>query len=248
MAGDGLQIVGRIRSCFPENFGIPRQAGLVPTAIAELRFTKEFSRQELVRGLEQFSHVWLLFLFHQALAEGWQPTVRPPRLGGRRRLGVFATRSPHRPNHLGLSLVRLLGIDQEGEQPVLILGGVDLLDNTPVFDIKPYLSYADTAVDPHCGCFEHKDVPVVVTFSSAAGDFCRDYQLQTGRPLARLIEEVLAADPRPASQRGRKKSFGMNLWEVNIRWQADGNRFHVVSCTVTGTAGSSTLTGNRVPR
>ncbi|MBE0584885.1 MAG: tRNA (N6-threonylcarbamoyladenosine(37)-N6)-methyltransferase TrmO, partial [Desulfofustis sp.] len=131
------RIIGIIRSCYRQKFGIPRQAGLTPSASAELQLVRPFARREMIQGLEQFSHLWLLFLFHGVVGDGWQATVRPPRLGGRKRIGVFATRSPHRPNHIGLSAVRLLGIESDGDGVTLALGGVDLLDGTPVLDIKP---------------------------------------------------------------------------------------------------------------
>ena len=142
--------LGLVRSCYTGKFGIPRQPGLVTAAEARLELFAEFAREEAFAGLEGFSHLWLLFVFHDALAEGWRPTVRPPRLGGRRKVGVFASRSPHRPNPMGLSAVEfrgfIRGFDREGSGQgglALRLGGVDLLDGTPVLDIKPYVPYAD---------------------------------------------------------------------------------------------------------
>lgn len=142
--------IGLVRSCYTGKFGIPRQPGLVTAAEARLELFAEFAREEAFAGLEGFSHLWLLFVFHDAIAEGWRPTVRPPRLGGRRKVGVFASRSPHRPNPIGLSAVEfrgfVRGFDREGGGRcglALRLGGVDLLDGTPVLDIKPYVPYAD---------------------------------------------------------------------------------------------------------
>ena len=142
--------IGLVRSCYTGKFGIPRQPGLVTAAEARLELFAEFAREEAFAGLEGFSHLWLLFVFHDAIAEGWRPTVRPPRLGGRRKVGVFASRSPHRPNPIGLSAVEfrgfVRGFDREGNGQgglALRLGGVDLLDGTPVLDIKPYVPYAD---------------------------------------------------------------------------------------------------------
>ena len=142
--------IGLVRSCYTGKFGIPRQPGLVTAAEARLELFAEFAREEAFAGLEGFSHLWLLFVFHDAIAEGWRPTVRPPRLGGRRKVGVFASRSPHRPNPIGLSAVEfrgfVRGFDREGGGQgglALRLGGVDLLDGTPVLDIKPYVPYAD---------------------------------------------------------------------------------------------------------
>ena len=142
--------IGLVRSCYTGKFGIPRQPGLVTAAEARLELFAEFAREEAFAGLEGFSHLWLLFVFHDAIAEGWRPTVRPPRLGGRRKVGVFASRSPHRPNPIGLSAVEfrgfIRGFEREGGGQgglALRLGGVDLLDGTPVLDIKPYVPYAD---------------------------------------------------------------------------------------------------------
>ena len=135
--------VGVIHSCFKEKFGIPRQPGLAPDARAVLELLPPYNRAEAVRGLEGFSHVWLSFIFHACLGEPWKPTVRPPRLGGNRRLGVFATRSTHRPNPIGLSAVELEKIEAAPGRVLLHLKGVDLLDGTPVLDIKPYLPYSD---------------------------------------------------------------------------------------------------------
>ena len=139
--------IARIHSCFSEKFGIPRQPGLAAKATARMEMLPPYDRSEMVRGLEKFSHIWIHFLFHDAITEGWRPTVRPPWLGGRKRVGVFASRSPHRPNFIGLSVVRLLEIHLEGKRLFLELAGVDFLDQTPVFDIKPYLPYSDRIIE-----------------------------------------------------------------------------------------------------
>jgi tRNA-Thr(GGU) m(6)t(6)A37 methyltransferase TsaA len=189
-----------------------------------------YARAEMVRGLEQFSHLWLVFLFHDAMSEGWQRTVRPPRLGGRRRLGVFATRSPHRPNHIGLSAVSLLGVECGGGGVTLKLGGVDLLDGTPVLDIKPYLPYSDRIEAATKGWVDIDSRAVPVIFTPAAASFGAAYRERTGRALLPLIEEVLRQDPRPASQRGRRTRFAMTFWDVNIRWQVTETCFLVDCC------------------
>jgi tRNA (adenine37-N6)-methyltransferase len=224
------RIIGTIRSCYRQKFGIPRQAGLTPSAIAELELARPFARREMMQGLEQFSHLWLLFLFHGVLSDGWQATVRPPRLGGRKRLGVFATRSPHRPNHIGLSAVRLLGVESDGGGLRLILGGVDLLDGTPVLDIKPYLPYSDAVAGATGGWVDKAHGEKSVVFSPAAASFCADYLQRTGRSLLPLIEEILQQDPRPASQRGRRTRFAMTLWDVNVRWRVIETGFLVECC------------------
>ena len=225
-----VTIIGYISSCFSEKFSTPRQAGLAPLAEARLKLVEPFDRSEMLRGLESFSHIWVQFLFHQSIDEGWKPTVRPPRLGGIERRGIWATRSPHRPNFIGLSAVSLKGIDRDdGVQ--LVLGGVDLLDGTPVIDIKPYLPASDRLDQASEGWAASDFARLEVSFSTAAADFCKTYQAERGIDLSTLISQVLSTDPRPASQRGRKKGFGTRLLDVNIRWQADTTACRVLSCT-----------------
>jgi len=221
-----LTIIGHVRSCYPEKFGIPRQSGLVRSATATIELQTPFNREEMWRGLEQFSHIWIHFLFHQAVPDGWKSTVRPPKLGGKTRLGVFATRSPHRPNHLGLSVVRLLAVNCRRGRCVLEIGGADILDNSPVVDIKPYLPYTDSVPEAHGGADGFGDGIVeerIVYFSHQAEAYCIRYRQQTDRDLRRLIAEMIRHDPRPASQKNSKKKFGMLLWDVNVRWQVEDN-------------------------
>ena len=226
-----MQAIGVIHSCFTEKFGIPRQPGMVPNATARLELLPPYNRQEMVRGLDQFSHIWVQFLFHQTVAEGWKPTVRPPRLGGRKRVGIFASRSPHRPNHIGLSAVKLEAVILEKGFIFLNLSGVDFLDQTPVFDIKPYIPYSDsleTASGGYARSENRQDVKI--TFTSEVLAFCRYYQDTTGRDLVSLIKEMICSDPRPASQRKSKKRFGMLLWDVNIRWLVEEDGILVEEC------------------
>ncbi|MCK5516240.1 MAG: tRNA (N6-threonylcarbamoyladenosine(37)-N6)-methyltransferase TrmO, partial [Desulfobulbaceae bacterium] len=136
--------IGVIHSCFSEKFGIPRQSGMVKSATAFLELLPPFNRKEMVRGLDGFSHIWVHFFFHQVVEEGWRPTVRPPWLGGKKRVGIFATRSPHRPNHIGMSAVKLVDIRREKKTYLIEVTGVDFLDQTPVLDIKPYVPYCDS--------------------------------------------------------------------------------------------------------
>lgn len=229
-----VQPIGVISSCFSEKFAIPRQPGLIQHSAATLILYPPYNREELVRGLDGFSHIWVQFLFHRTVAEGWRPTVRPPRLGGRKRVGIFACRSPHRPNHIGLSAVRLQRIETGPDGVQLHLSGVDLLDNTPVLDIKPYLPYSDAVADASSGFASAPDsgekLSGDIFFSDAAAAFCRRYQARTERPLRALIMELIAADPRPRSQRATKKEFGMLLWEVDIRWRIEQHRVLVFSC------------------
>lgn len=227
-----LETVGIVHSCFPEKFGIPRQPGLVPSASAVIELIGDFNREEMIQGLEHFSHLWVLFQFHATVSEGWRPTVRPPRLGGRTRLGVFATRSPHRPNHLGISAVRLERISFAEDAWHLDVSGIDLLDGTPVLDLKPYIPYSDRVMEATAVLPEFDGGRMGIVFAPAAERFCREYRGRTGRNLQALIGEVLRADPRPASQRERRETFGMRLWEVNIRWSVDAgtSRITVSSC------------------
>ncbi len=232
VAGEGVYVstIGIIHSCFTEKFGIPRQPGMVKSATARLELLPPYNREEMVRGLEQFSHIWVHFHFHQTVQEGWKPTVRPPWLGGQKRVGVFASRSPHRPNHLGLSVVRLEAVVWEKGKPFLELSGVDFLDQTPVFDIKPYVPYSDCIIEASCG-YAHGEKPEVeIVFSESVDLFCIDYFRKTGRDIRQLVEDMIRHDPRPASQKGNKSSFGMLLWNVNFRWKVEEGRFFVESC------------------
>jgi len=225
-----MEVIGVVTSCFPEKFGIPRQAGVAPSAPATIELISGFNRKEMVRGLETFSHIWVQFLFHESLLEGWKATVRPPRMGGAERVGVFATRSPHRPNHIGLSAVRLLGVRLSGDSVHLDIGGVDLLDGTPVLDIKPYIPYSDCLEEATRGWLPSPQQEIGVEYSEQAESFCRSYQMSNKRPLARLIREVLVSDPRPSSQKDRRFEFGFLLWDVNVRWKVSGDTFLVIRC------------------
>ncbi|MEP4079594.1 tRNA (N6-threonylcarbamoyladenosine(37)-N6)-methyltransferase TrmO [Haloferula sp.] len=205
--------IGRVRSCFGEKFAVPRQPGLCPSAWGELHFDPEFRSPEAVRGLEGFSHVWLIFHFHQTSDRGWSPTVRPPRLGGNQRVGVFASRSTFRPNGMGLSLVRLESIDFEREDgPVLMLGGVDLVDGTPIFDVKPYLPYAEAPEEATGGYAE--EAPERLELE---GEALLDALPERDR---RAIGEVLSIDPRPAGARDEPgREHGVLICGVNVRFQ-----------------------------
>ena len=216
-----FQSIGVIHSCFKEKFGIPRQPGLVPEAKAILELLPPYNRPEALVELAGFSHLWIVFVFHQALRDEWRPTVRPPRLGGNKRIGVFASRAPFRPNPIGLSLVSLEGIDTEAGQCLLHLGGVDLLDGTPVLDIKPYLPYAESIPDARAGyALDAPGVPMTVTFSAQA-----EVQIavaETKHPgLAQLIRQLIAADPRPAYHDAEtaRTRYGMRLWDYDVRWE-----------------------------
>lgn len=216
-----MQPIGIIHSCFKEKFGIPRQPGLAPAAEATLELLPPWNREEAVRGLGAFSHVWILFLFHRAAEQGWKPTVRPPRLGGNRRIGVYASRSPFRPNPIGLSAVELARIERRDGRLLLRLRGVDLLDGTPVLDIKPYISYADSIPDARGGFADRAPAGGIgVAFRAEAERFLNTLEESDGRRLKRLIVQLLEQDPRPAylANNPGRNEFGMRLFDYNIRW------------------------------
>ena len=208
-----LKVIAHIHTAFPTKFGIPRQSGLVDSLRGEVIFTPEYRSADAVRGLEDFSHIWLVWQFSGAVRDSWSPTVRPPRLGGNTRMGVFATRSPFRPNPLGLSSVKLEGIEMRPEVgPVLLVRGADLMDGTPIYDIKPYLPYADAHPEALGGfapspkeTIEVKSPPELLQ------------KLPEGRRKALL--GVLAQDPRPQYQNDPERVYGMSFggWDVKFR-------------------------------
>lgn len=225
-----LAPIGIIHSPFKEKFGIPRQSALAPAAEATLELLPPCDRDEAVRGIEGFSHLWLLFLFHGVAPGRWSPTVRPPRLGGNRRVGVFASRSTHRPNPLGLSVVELLGVARESGRLLLHLRGVDLLDGTPVLDIKPYLPYADSIPDARAG-FAPQPPPqrLAVAFSAQAAAACARRQRELPH-LRALIEQVVALDPRPAYREDSDgRLYGVRLYDCDVRWRVEGERAEIVA-------------------
>ena len=212
--------IGFIRSPFKEKFGIPRQAGLAPNARATLELVHPYNREESVRGLDEFTHLWISFLFHGVDEEHFRPMVRPPRLGGNRRLGVFATRSTHRPNRIGLSAVKLDRIDTS-DGVKLFLSGVDLLNETPVLDIKPYLPWSDSLPDAQAGFAHEAPTPKLrVSLSDSATYFLNTLDDHRSKKLLALIEEVVALDPRPAyiQDSNPDRSFGCKLKRYNIIW------------------------------
>ena len=224
--------IGRIHSCFKEKFGIPRQPGLVAEACASVELLPPYDDAAAVRGLTEFSHIWLLFVFHANPPGRWRPTVRPPRLGGNRRVGVFASRSTFRPNPIGQSVVQLDGITHTGGRLALDISGVDLLDQTPVLDIKPYLPYADAL--PHATggyAAERPATPHKVSFSAQAEVSLREAGNHRGTDLRRLIEALLANDPRPAYRKevARSRTYGMRLEAYNIEWVLEGEEVIVTA-------------------
>lgn len=224
-----MEAIGLVHSCYREKFGIPRQPGLVKSATGIVEMLPPCNREEMFRELDAFSHIWLQFQFHEAVADGWRPTVRPPWLGGQKRVGLFASRSPHRPNFLGMSVVRYNGLRQEGEKLFLDISGLDLVHGTPVFDIKPYVPYSDLVEEASSGFVHFSASRVSVSFSPESEEVCHSYEKETGRDLRGLIREILEQDPRPASQRRKVREYGMLLWEMNVRWLAEEEQFTVLS-------------------
>jgi len=227
--------IGIISSCYKEKFGIPRQPGLVPAAKAELILDEQFG-EECVRGLEGFSHIWLSFVFSETQAQGWKPMVRPPRLGGNAKVGVFASRSTFRPNALGLSAVELVKIDTQSSNISLHLVGCDLLDGTPVLDIKPYLPYADIIPNAKGAFAQNRPEALLeVSFSDDALTQCEQFSKRLDCDLIVLITQILQLDPRPSYQRLNKKIennnriYAMKLYDFDLKWQCrDNNKIKVI--------------------
>lgn len=218
-----MKVIAHIRSDFKEKFGVPRQSGLVEELRAQVVFEPEYRAPEAFRGLEGFSHLWLLWEFSKNVQAGWSPTVRPPRLGGNQRMGVFATRSPFRPNPIGLSCVKLERIDQGPEGPVLHVLGADLLDGTPILDVKPYVPLSDCRPDALGGFSEEKKSHILTV------DFPESLRRQVpGGVLAALIG-VLAQDPRPSYQHDPERVYGMSFAEYNVKFTVAGETLHVIA-------------------
>ena len=217
-----MKIIGHIETDFKEKFGIPRQSGLVKESRGRVLFEKEYNVPEAFRGLEDFSHIWVLWQFSEAVRETWSPTVRPPLLGGNKRMGVFATRSPFRPNSVGLSALKREGVEfSEKEGVVLHVSGADLLDGTPVYDIKPYLPYADSIPDAVGGFTESlEERRLEVEFPS-------DLLKRVNEGKREALRAVLAADPRPSYQNDPEREYGMRFAEYEVRFKVEGKRLTV---------------------
>jgi tRNA-Thr(GGU) m(6)t(6)A37 methyltransferase TsaA len=227
-----FDVIGTIESPYKEKFAIPRQPGIVSAAQGKVILQGDANNIETVRGLAQFSHIWLLFIFHGTQAQGWKPLVRPPRLGGNKKLGVFATRSTFRPNPIGMSVVKLDKVEQLGSQVILHINELDLLHGTPIVDIKPYVPYADIVESAQGGYAQEQPITdIKVVFSSDAQAMLTSVSHQYPA-LEALIEQVLRQDPRPAykQQTIDEKIYGMALYDFNIQWQMrDNNTLTVLS-------------------
>lgn len=219
-----MKPVAKIRSDFPEKFGIPRQSGLVEDLTAQIVFEPEYRVMEAVRGLEDFSHIWLIWEFSEAVRDTWSPTVRPPRLGGNVRMGVFATRSPFRPNPIGLSCVKLLFIEQDSKLgPVLTVAGADLMDGTPIFDIKPYIPYADCHPEAFGGFTTKIEMKPLAVFIP------EDLLSLVAQDKRQALIGVLEQDPRPRYQNDPGRIYGLSFSDYEVRFRVDENILTVVT-------------------
>jgi len=212
-----IEPIGIIRSPYKEKFAVPRQPGVVPSACSEIILQGSANTIEAVRGIEQFSHLWLLFLFDQNLEAGWRPTVRPPRLGGNERIGVFASRATFRPNGIGMSAVELKGIRQKGSDIIIELGGVDLVDGTPIIDIKPYVPYSDSLPQALGGFAADEPETLPVVFTDTA---LEQLKMDDNAYQQTVISEVLAQDPRPAYKKNKidTKEYAVHLFNFNVKF------------------------------
>ncbi len=233
-----FKVVARIRSDFHDKFGIPRQSGLLKNLRSTIVFEPEYRNVDALRGLEGFSHLWLLWIFSENVRDSWKPTVRPPRLGGNTRLGVFATRSSFRPNPLAMSCVKIERIDLDGEgAPTITVSGADLMDGTPIVDIKPYLPYTDSVPDALGGFAEavrFKKLEVVFSSEAQAAldgtDLAFDVaHIEFPAEKKAALVELLSEDPRPAYQRSADRIYGIRFAGFEIKFQVQGDHLTVVS-------------------
>lgn len=219
-----MKPVARIQSDFPEKFGIPRQSGLVDSLVARVIFESEYRVMDAVRGLEDFSHIWLIWEFSESVRDTWSPTVRPPRLGGNIRMGVFATRSPFRPNPIGLSCVKLLTVEQDSKLgPILIVSGADLMDGTPIYDIKPYIPYADC----HPGAFG--GFTTKIEMEPLTISFPNDLLCIIAEEKRQALIGVLEQDPRPRYQKDPDRVYGLSFSDYEVRFRVEENVLTVMS-------------------
>lgn len=224
MSNFNLKVIARIKTDFPTKFGIPRQSGLVKGTRGIIVFEKEYRNAEALRGLEGFSHLWLIWQFSESVTENWSVTVRPPRLGGNKRMGVFATRSPFRPNPLGLSSVKIEEIKgTENDGTVIVVSGADLLDGTPIYDIKPYIAFTDSHPDATGGFSSdvyEKSLEVLVP---------KEIEKTADSELLNSLKEILAQDPRPAYQTDAHRIYSFEYGEYNVKFRVEGNILHLIS-------------------
>jgi len=238
-----MRRIATIRSCYPQRFGIPRQAGLVKSATATVNFEASRDNELSVRDIESFSHLWIIFLFHKQNYTGFKPLIQPPRLGGKKTMGVYATRSPNRPNPIGLSAVLLEQVEYGDQEIRLHVRGGDFLDGTPVLDIKPYVPFADSIPEASSEWAVASEPPMPVTWSATAisGLSSADQLTNTGRTdvtdnLRLLIEDTLALDPRPAHERHKDgkedQAWGMRVEHVDVKWRVKNGAAEIISVVV----------------
>nr|WP_010132578.1 tRNA (N6-threonylcarbamoyladenosine(37)-N6)-methyltransferase TrmO [Microbulbifer agarilyticus] len=230
-----IEPVAITHSCFSDKFGIPRQPLLADASRASLELLSPYNDPEAVAGLEQYTHLWLTWQFHQVAGQ-WCAKVRPPRLGGNKKMGVFATRSPFRPNNIGLSVVRLIEVrvskTAASAKVEIIIAGADLLDGTPILDIKPYIPYADNVPEAASDFADAAPAATPVAIPEAIADAARNYRDQWGTDLLALIQQVLAQDPKPAYQQpDPSRIYGMELCGFNLQWRYRDNGIYVVALT-----------------
>lgn len=204
-----MEIIAHIHTGFSEKFGVPRQSGLAETK-GYIMFEPEYASPEAVRGLEDFSHIWIIWQFSQVAQKEWSPTVRPPRLGGNKRKGVFATRTPFRPNRIGLSCVELESIQIERGVPILNVIGADMVDGTPIYDIKPYIPYTDSRVNAIAGFAQDEPDKIEVLFSD---------KVKCDEEFKQTLSEILAQDPRPSYQEDSERIYGMDYDGMNVKFK-----------------------------
>ena len=222
-----LKIIARIKTDFPEKFGIPRQSGLVPSLMGKIVFEPGFNTPDAIRGIEEFSHLWLLWGFSEVKKENWSATVKPPRLGGRKKMGVFATRSPFRPNPIALSCVKLVRVDyDEKGAPVLIVSGIDMLDDSPIYDIKPYLPYSDCRVDATGGfASKVKENNLTVIFPDNLASLVSPEDKDT-------LTEILSEDPRTAFINDENRIWGIYYKNLNVRFKVKDKTLTVLEIEI----------------
>lgn len=217
-----MKIIARIRNPYDGKFGIPRQSGLVEQVVSTIVFEPEYRVAEALRGIEDFSHLWLIWSFDRAEKEEWSPTVRPPRLGGNQRIGVFATRSPFRPNAVGLSCVKLLGVEKGKEGTVLKVGGADLMNGTPIYDIKPYIPYTDCRMDATGGFTDRTDKRTVNV------EIPDDIVRRTDPAELEMLKAVLREDPRPAYQDDPERVYAFEFGGRHVEFKVENNQLKVI--------------------
>lgn len=217
-----MEIIARIYTDFKEKFGIPRQSGIAKELVGRIVFEPKYRVPEALRGIDGYSHLWLIWQFSEAQRNGWSPTVRPPRLGGNKRMGVFATRSPFRPNPIGLSSVQLLGIEHsDTDGDILIVGGADILNGTPIYDIKPYLAYTDSHPDAVCGFSDPvREYSLKVEVSDKALSLVEEDKRTS-------LLEILRQDPRPSYQEDTEREYGFKFADLEVFFKVNGDTLTV---------------------